>query len=321
MIVSWPPPFVVIAESHSAHAARYEEAVRSLGLVVATVGNGADALALVLQTPSPVLLLANALLPRVDGESVVRFMRAGQIDVPAILLGDSPELVARLRGLRIPDTAVVSTDVELPDLRAAVSRMVARSIERTSSTDAATSEPMVRRRVLDRDAGREALVREWARVERGGKPLGVALFSVDRFKRISDQYGQAVGDQVLAEVERVIARLRHSSDIAIRWDTDGVLVLLPNADETQARAFAERVRGALALVQFPHALIVSVTAGTAEMTAGEPLRDTIGRADELLYRSKGRGSQLGGVSVPRSGHQRTLVVPGRPGAAALAWDV
>ena len=136
------------------------------------VGNGAEALALVLQTPSPVLLLANALLPRVDGESVVRFMRAGQIDVPAILLGDSPELVARLRGLRIPDTAVDSTDVELPDLRAAVSQMVARSIEPTSSTDAATSEPMVRRRVLDRDAGREALVREWARVERERKIPG-----------------------------------------------------------------------------------------------------------------------------------------------------
>ncbi len=320
--MSWPPPFVVIAESHSAHAARYEEAVRSLALVVASVGNGAEALALVLQTPSPVLLLANALLPRVDGESVVRFMRAGQIDVPAILLGDSPELVARLRGLRIPDTAVDSTDVELPDLRAAVSQMVARSIEPTSSTDAATSEPMVRRRVLDRDAGREALVREWARVERdGGKSLGVALFSVDRFKRISDQYGQAVGHQVLAEVERVIARLRHSSDIAIRWDTDGVLVLLPNADETQVRAFAERVRGALALVQFPHALIVSATAGTAEMAAGEPLRDTIGRADEVTLQGKGRGSQLGGVSVPRSGHQRTLGFPDGLGAAALARDV
>ena len=284
--MSWPPPFVVIAESNSTGAARYEEAVRSLGLTVSTVGNGADALALVLRTPSPALLLANALLPRVNGESVVRYMRAGQIDVPAILLGDSPQRVARLQGLRIHDTDVRSTDVDRPDLRAAVSRMVARSIERTSSTDAATSGPTVPRRVLDRGAEREALVREWARVERGGRPLGVALLSVDRLTRISDQYGQTVGDQMLAAVEDAIARCQRAGDIAIRWDADDFLVLLPNTDETQARAFADGVRSALALVRLPQALVVSVTVGTAEMTVGERLQDTIGRADELVYRAK-----------------------------------
>ena len=216
-------PFVVIAESNSTRAARSEEAVRSLGLAVCTVVNGADALALVLRTPSPALLLANALLPRVDGESVVRYMRAGQIDVPAILLGDSPELVARLRGLRIPDTDVRSTDVDLQDLRAAVSRMVARAIERD----------VLNRRCDVRANGGETRARWWRRKggsrpghgpvsNEAGDPLSVALFSVDRLKCISDQYGQTVGDQMLAEVEQVIARLQRASDIAIRWDIDGV---------------------------------------------------------------------------------------------------
>jgi len=289
VIVSRPPPFVVIAESNPAHAARYEDAVRSLGLGGRTVGNGADALSLILRTPSPALVVASSLLPRVDGESVVRYMRAGQIDVPAILLGDSPQRVARLRGLRIPDTEVLSIDVDLPDLQAAVSRMAAPAIASTSPTDLAASEPTVRTGVLDRGAGREALVREWARVERGGSPLGVAIFSVNRFKHINDQHGQAVGDQVLAEVAQTIARSQRAGDIAIRWDADGFLVLLPNADEAQARACAERVRAALALVQLPNALVVSVTVGTAEMTAGEPIQDTIGRADELLYRRRAAG--------------------------------
>ena len=286
VIVSRPPPFVVIAESNPAHAARYEDAVRSLEFGVRAVGNGADALLLILRMPSPALVVANSQLPQVDGESVVRHMRAGQIDVPAILLGDSPQLVARLRGLRIPDTEVLSIDVDLPDLRAAVSRMAASGIASTSSTDAATAEPTLRTGVLERSAGREALVREWARVERGGSPFSVALFSVNRFERISDQHGQAVGDQVLAEVAHTIARSQHAGDIAIRWDADGFLVLLPDADEAQARACGERVRAALARVQLPNALVVSVTVGTAEMTAGEPLQDTIGRADESLYRRR-----------------------------------
>ena len=82
-----------------------------------------------------------------------------------------------------------------------------------------------------------------------------------------------------------------AGDIAIRWDADDFLVLLPNTDEIQARAFAERVRSALALVRLPHALVVSATVGTAEMTAGERLQDTIGRADELVYRAKAAGPE------------------------------
>ena len=459
-----PPALVVIAESNLARAERYERIVRSLWLAVRTVGNGDDALALVRRTPSPVLLLANAVLPRVDGASVVRHMRTAQIQVPAILLGGSPQLLERLRALGIPDTEVFSTDADQQELRAAVSRLVARSIEGTSTNDGVPAESWVQkhlqrlateltttfdvpiaiaqatiggqaavgvgirpqpmlpvgRRFLDwpvvkqaldtrdlfvvpniaenpflhdeglrpapapllggiavmpmidgtgqivgaaalldvlplmltahelhgfsaqvravtaelentlaakaaehqlrffrqeleqgqadssariaalsevvikdvltgllnRRGGSEALVRESARVDRGGSRLSVALFDVDQFKRINDQYGHAVGDQALAEVGRVIAGLQRASDIAIRWGGDEFLVLLPNIDEEGARAFAERVRSALARVQFPNVWGVSISVGTTEMTVGESIQDTIGRADQLLYKAK-----------------------------------
>jgi diguanylate cyclase (GGDEF)-like protein len=445
--------------------------VLSLGLAVRTVGNGDDALALVRRSPSPALLVANAVLPRVDGASVVRHMRASQINVPAILLGGSPQLLTRLRGLDIPDTEIFSTEVDQQELRAAVSRMVGRLIDGTPIDDLAPGEswvqkhlqrlafelaitfdvpiaiaqatvggqagigvgirtqPMLRvgRRFLDwpvvkqaldtrdlfvvpdiaqhpllqdeglhpapapllggiavmpmidgtgqivgaaalldvlplmltahelqgfgahvravtaeldralaakaaehqlrffrqeleqgqadasariaalsevvvkdvltgllnRRGGSEALVREAARVERGGSRLSVALFDVDQFKRINDQYGHAVGDQALAEVGRVIARLQRASDIAIRWGGDEFLVLLPNIDEEGARAFAERVRSALARVQFPNVWGVSISVGTTEMSVGESIQDTIGRADQLLYKAKAASRNLG----------------------------
>ncbi len=458
---------VIIAESNLARAERYEEAVRFLRLPVRTVVNGDDALALVLRAASPALLLANALLPRMDGASVVRQLRAAQNNVPAILLGGSPQLLARLRDLRIPDTEIFSTDVDPQELSAAVARMVAPSIEGTPTNDAPPSESLVQqhlqrlaveltarfdvpiaiaqatiggqagvgvgirrqpmlpvaRRFLDwpvvkqaldtrdlfvvpniadhplvrgeglppvaapllggiavmpmidgagqivgaaalldvvplmlsahelhgfsahvravaaeleralaakvaerqlrffrqeleqgqadasariaalsevvitdvltgllnRRGGTEAVVRESSRVERGGSRLSVALFDVDRFKRINDQHGHAVGDQALAEVGRVIAKLQRVSDIAIRWGGDEFLVLLPNVDEEGARAFAERVRSALALVQLPNVWGISVSVGTAEMSVGEDIQDTIGRADALLYKAKAAG--------------------------------
>ena len=462
-----PPPFVVIAEANVTRAERYEEIVRSLWLTVQTVGNGDDALALVRRTPAPALLVANAVLPRVDGASVVRRMREAHINVPAILLGGSPQLLARLRGLSIPDTEVFSTEVDQLELRAAVSRIVARSTDGASIDDAVPAESWVQkhlqrlaveltatfdvpiaiaqatirgeagigvgirpqpmlpvgRRFLDwpvvkqaldtrhlfvvpnlaqhpllqdeglplapapllggiavmpmidgtgqivgaaalldvlplmlsahelhgfsaqvravtaeldralaakvaehqlrflrheveqgqadsnariaalsevtitdvltgllnRRGGSEALVRESARVDRGGPRLSVAMFDVDQFKRINDQNGHAVGDQVLAEVGRVIARLQRASDIAIRWGGDEFLMLLPNVDEEGAHAFAERVRSTLEHVQVSNVGGVSISVGTAEMSAGESIQDTIARADHLLYKAKAAG--------------------------------
>ena len=139
-----PRPLVIIAESNLARAERYEETVRSLGLAVHTVGNGDDALALVRRTPAPALLVANAVLPRVDGASVVRLMHEAHINLPSILLGGSPQLLARLRGLGISDTEVFSTDVDQQELRAAVSRMVGPSID-GASNDIAPAESMVQK--------------------------------------------------------------------------------------------------------------------------------------------------------------------------------
>jgi diguanylate cyclase (GGDEF)-like protein len=109
---------------------------------------------------------------------------------------------------------------------------------------------------------------------------------VDQFKRINDENGHAAGDQVLAEVGRVIAGLQRASDIAIRWGGDEFLVLLPNIDEEGARAFAQRVRSALERVQLPNVWGISISVGTTEMAVGESIQDTIGRADQLLYKAK-----------------------------------
>ena len=261
--------------------------MRSLRLAVRSVITGDKALAAVLGTPSPALLLANALLPRVDGTSVVRHMRAAHINVPAILLGDSPELIGRLRALRIPHTEIFPADVDREELRAAISRLAAPAIEGLSTKDKALSESLLRTRSLDRPGGSEPLVRDSARVERGR--LSVVLFEVDQLPRINDQYGHAVGDQMLAEAERVITGLQRASDIAIRWEGDEFLVLMPDVDEKEACGFAERVESALPLVQLPNGLVVSVTVGTAEMTGGESIQDTIGRADQWLYRAKTAG--------------------------------
>jgi diguanylate cyclase (GGDEF)-like protein len=240
--------------------------------------------------PAPAPLLGGiAVMPMIDG--------TGQIVGAAALLDVLPLMLTahELQGFGAHVRAVTA---ELDRALAAKAaehqlRFFRQELEQgqadASARIAALSEVVVKdvlTGLLNRRGGSEALVREAARVERGGSRLSVALFDVDQFKRINDQNGHAVGDQVLAEVGRVIAGLQRASDISIRWGGDEFLVLLPSISAEGARAFAERVKSALERVQFPNVWGVTISVGTTEMSAGESVQDTIARADQLLYKAK-----------------------------------
>ena len=96
--------------------------------------------------------------------------------------------------------------------------------------------------LANRRGGEEALVREVSRARRTGAPLSLVLFDIDRFKRVNDQAGHAVGDRVLKGISGILSQSQRGSDLAMRWGGEEFLVLLPDVGLTGARIFAERVR-------------------------------------------------------------------------------
>src|SRR4051812_34181847 len=89
------------------------------------------------------------------------------------------------------------TKVHVPDpvLDDALQRLVSRisDVEAMASTDQLT-------RLLNRPASMSVLGVEIERSNRYQRPLTVALIDIDRFKRINDTYGHAVGDDMLRHV-------------------------------------------------------------------------------------------------------------------------
>jgi diguanylate cyclase (GGDEF)-like protein len=143
--------------------------------------------------------------------------------------------------------------------------------------------------LANRRGGEEALAREVSRTRRSGSPLSLVLFDIDRFKRINDESGHAIGDRVLRGISDILSASQRGSDLAMRWGGEEFLVLLPDVGLTGARIFAERVRENVQNLVIQDAGRITVSAGVSELNGDEDPGVALARADANLYRAKAAG--------------------------------
>ncbi len=135
---------------------------------------------------------------------------------------------------------------------------------------------------------------------RHGFPLSMLILDVDRFKRINDSAGHAVGDEVLRRLGEVVRRALRRTDIAARFGGDEFVVLLPYTDVPGAREAAERIRRRVRTLEGPARFTVSV--GVATVAGADALiENLLTRADRALYRAKEEGRDRVAVAEPPRG--------------------
>jgi diguanylate cyclase (GGDEF)-like protein len=139
------------------------------------------------------------------------------------------------------------------------------------------------------------------------RPLAVLLFDLDRFKRINDRFGHAIGDKVLRLfAEKATANLR-SADLVGRLGGEEFAAVLSGVELSTAFMFAEQIRiafAAAARLVDGHRVSATVSAGIALLTASEADVDSLlARADQALYVAKARGRdrvEIAEVDRPRA---------------------
>jgi diguanylate cyclase (GGDEF)-like protein len=124
--------------------------------------------------------------------------------------------------------------------------------------------------------------------------LAVLMLDIDHFKDFNDRHGHPAGDEVLRTFAGILRSCVRDGDLAARYGGEEFVVLLPGADETSARAVAERIRARTeqTIVPLGPGLTdrISVSIGIAMAPAHGLDRVTILRiADEALYRAKDAG--------------------------------
>ena len=113
---------------------------------------------------------------------------------------------------------------------------------------------------------------------------------VDFFKRINDQHGHDVGDQVLVEVAHNLKSVLRPGDFLARYGGEEFFLILPNTPLDQAILVAERLRQQVSQTQVEGVDQVTLSLGVAQATPDQPHPQfAVRMADQRLYQAKSRG--------------------------------
>jgi diguanylate cyclase (GGDEF)-like protein len=122
--------------------------------------------------------------------------------------------------------------------------------------------------------------------------LSVILIDVDDFKKINDEYGHPVGDDIIRHIAKLEADVFRQNDIFGRIGGEEFLCVLPRTSVTEAKKIAERF---LALINQPITIksqqhTVTVSIGIAALSSEcESIEQLYINADKALYQAKHLG--------------------------------
>ena len=129
---------------------------------------------------------------------------------------------------------------------------------------------------------------EMAEISRIYRPLSIAIFDIDDFKKVNDTKGHIFGDQVLIEVAELIRKNVRNYDHVGRYGGEEFMVIFPNTEATKAQKVSERIRKAVEKHRFSDGSKITISGGVQQYN-GEAAPDFIHAADLKLYTAKRQG--------------------------------
>ena len=131
-----------------------------------------------------------------------------------------------------------------------------------------------------------------ARRVRAGTSLGVIFIDLDSFKKINDEYGHAVGDELLVSLAQRLEREVRDGDTVARYGGDEFVVLCEDlTSEATAAPLARRLEAAIAQPVTAGGRLLQVTASIGVVVESDPGTEpeaVLAHADAAMYRHKRR---------------------------------
>ena len=117
----------------------------------------------------------------------------------------------------------------------------------------------------------------------------LAMIDIDHFKRVNDNYGHLIGDEVLLLLARLMRTHFRFHDQLYRFGGEEFVVLMRCHGEAEAACVLERLRAITQQHAFPQVGAITISIGFSEVKAGDSPSSAFERADKAVYYSKAHG--------------------------------
>ncbi|WP_448581026.1 GGDEF domain-containing protein [Thermaurantiacus sp.] len=206
------------------------------------------------------------------------------------------DILACIKRLRTANARMLAANRRLESDLEQVSRENATLIEKLETAERkAKTDPLTG--LLNRRGLMESLRRAMVAAADARVPMSVALLDVDHFKQINDQWGHAIGDEVLRYLGTFLTNCLKKAEgsFSSRFGGEEFVIVLPGMALATALKALETIRAALARQVMRRASDgarlgkISFSAGIAQMRASDTVESLIDRADAALYTAKRAG--------------------------------
>ena len=117
----------------------------------------------------------------------------------------------------------------------------------------------------------------------------LAMLDIDHFKRVNDNFGHLIGDEVLLLLAGLMRETFRFHDQLYRFGGEEFVVLMHTAHEGHSQAALERLRKRTETHLFPQVGHITVSIGFTQVLRGDTPSAAFERADKAVYYAKEHG--------------------------------
>jgi diguanylate cyclase (GGDEF)-like protein len=122
-----------------------------------------------------------------------------------------------------------------------------------------------------------------------GEEHWLAVMDIDHFKRVNDNFGHLIGDEVLLLLATLMKHSFRGEDKLFRFGGEEFVVLLKPAKRDDAMHVFERFRKTIGEYQFPQVGQITISIGFTHIAPQDSPTVVLEAADEALYYAKSHG--------------------------------
>ena len=130
---------------------------------------------------------------------------------------------------------------------------------------------------------------EFKKYKRYKDKFCILFVDIDFFKKINDEHGHDVGDEILVEFSNILSNNVRQCDTVARWGGEEFIILFSNTTINEAFKSAHKLKQLIEKHSFSHQLNITCSMGLVEYKEGYFVDTLIKAADNALYQAKEEG--------------------------------